>query len=209
MARASPTRSFRVPRHQRGVILFVALLATIALTMAGVALDRAVGTDVAIVANLAMRTHATLAASTAIERAVAALFESGGIADYTTDDLPHNYFAARQAGEDVRRVPRALQSPANFPAEAAVIDNGDGYILRHVIERLCLLPGSPTVDRCTLTPPSVAAAAGTPGASEPPRTPCYRVTVRVDGPAGTAAFVQALLGEESSHHRLSWRVLDD
>ena len=58
MARASPTRSFRVPHRQRGVILFVALLATIALTMAGVAQESNVGKAGAVSAHQAQRTHA-------------------------------------------------------------------------------------------------------------------------------------------------------
>jgi type IV pilus assembly protein PilX len=209
MSRHPWSRSSRSARGQSGVILFVALLATIALTLAGIALDRAVSTDVAIGGNIAMRQHAMLAASAAIEHALAALFESGTIADKTTDDIPHNYFAASQAGEDVRGVPHALQSVTNYPVGAPTIDAGEGYTLRHVVERLCLLPGIASADNCTLSPPSLAAASGTPTASEPPRTPYYRVTVRVDGPAGAAAFVQAMLGEEPSHHRLSWRVLDE
>ena len=197
------------PPAERGVILLVALMATLAMTLGGIALVRAVATDVAIGGNLAMRQRATLAASAAIEHDLAALFENGAIADTTTDHPEQNYFAARQAGDDIRGVPSALQSPANYPAGAPTIDAGGGLILRHVIERWCLLPGSAVAENCTLSPPSVAAASGTPSASEPPRIPYYRVTVRVDGPSGAAAFVQATLSENPSHHRLSWRVLDE
>ena len=81
--------------------------------------------------------------------------------------------------------------------------------LRHIIERLCLRPGSATADNCSLSPPSAAAAAGAPPPTEPPRTPVYRVTVRADGPAGAATFVQVMLGEAGPQHRLSWRTLDE
>jgi len=197
-------------RHaQRGVVLFVAMLAIIALALAAIALDRAVATDATIGGNVDARTHATLLASDAIEHALAALFETGAIADRLIDDLQHNYFASRQTGEDGRGVPRALQTIASYPSDAAVIDAGERHQLRYLIERLCLRPGAASVDNCTLTPPSIAAARGTPGASEPPRTPTYRVTVRVDGPAGAAAFVQAMLAETPTHRRLSWRALDE
>ena len=195
-------------RHQRGVILFVALLATMALAMGGITLVRAVATEVAIGGNMAMRRQATLAASVAIEHDVAALFESGDIADATIDNLAHNYYAARQAGEDARGVPHALQSPVNFPPEAATIAV-DGFTLRHMVERLCLLEGTASIENCMLSPPSIAAASGEPSPSESSRTPYYRVTVRIDGPAGAATFVQAMLGETPSRHRLSWRVLDE
>ena len=207
--RDAPRRSPDSPQTQSGVVLFVALLVTIALMLGGAALVRAVATDAAIGGNVAMRQQAVLVAPAAIEHALAALFETGAINDTTVNDVPHSYFAARQGDEDGRGVPFAVQSVANYPAGAVTIDTGDGFQVRHIVERLCLIPGAATPDNCTLTPPSLAAASGTPAASEPPRTPYYRVTVRVDGPAGAAAFVQAILGEAPSHHRLSWRVLDE
>jgi type IV pilus assembly protein PilX len=197
------------PGHQRGVILFVALLAVLALAMGAVALARTIATDVAIGGNLALREHATLAATDAVERALAALFESGAIADTRVDAIGSNYFASRQAGEDARGVPRALQSLDLYPPAAPTIDFGEGVVLRHVVERLCLMAGAVTADNCALSPPSVEAAMGTPPPTEPPRTPYYRVTVRADAPGGAGVFVQALLGEEPSHHRLGWRVLDE
>lgn len=196
-------------RAQRGVVLFVAMIAILALTLAALALDRAVATDATIAGNVDARTHATLLASDAIERSIAGLFETGAIADRLADDVPHNYFASRQAGEDARGVPRALQTIANYPTDAAIVDTGDRHHLRYVIERLCLRSGAAATDNCTLTPPSAAAARGTPPPGEPPRTPIYRVTVRVDGRAGSTAFLQAMLGESPTHHRLSWRALDE
>jgi len=198
-------------RHcrQRGVVLFVAMIAIVALAFAAIALDRAVTTDATIGANIAARTHVTLLAADAVEHAVAALFETGSITDRGADDLAHNYFASRQAGEDGRGIPRTLQAIAAYPADAAVIDAADRHQLRYVIERLCLNAGVAAVENCTLSPPTLAAATGTPGASEPPRAPGYRVTVRVDGPAGAAAFVQTMLGEAPAHRRLSWRVVDE
>ena len=199
----------RSAASQCGVVLFVALLAVIAMSLGGVAFVRAVATDVAIGGHIAMRQHALLAASIAVEHDAAALFDAGSIADTTADDPAHNYFAARQAGEDGRGVPRALQAVTDYPASFPTIDAGDGITLRHMIERLCLLPGVASVDNCTLSPPSAGAASGVPVTPEPPRTPYYRVTVRADGPAGAAAFVQAMLSEEATRHRISWRVLDE
>jgi type IV pilus assembly protein PilX len=194
---------------ERGLVLFIVLFATIALAMSTVALVGTAATDVAIGANVEARQHATLVATAALEHAVAALFETGAIADRSVDDPAHLYFAARQAGEDARGVPRVLQRLADYPAGAAPVDVGSAVTLRYIIERLCLLPGSASADNCTLTPPTVAAAAGAPGVSEPPRTPYYRVTARVDGAAGAATFVQALLADDAAHPRRSWRTLDE
>lgn len=196
-------------RGQRGVVLFVAMIAIVALALAGVALDRAVTTDATIGANVAARTHGTLLAADAVERALAALFETGAITDRSVDDIAHNYYASTQAGEDRRGVPPTLQSIGAYPVDAAVIDTADRHQLRYVIERLCRNAGVAAVDNCTLAPATLTTTPGTPGASAPPRTPGYRVTVRVDGPAGAAVFMQAMLGEAPTRRRLSWRVLDE
>jgi type IV pilus assembly protein PilX len=208
-ARRSLLPSARRLAVERGVVLFVALIATLALMLGGMALVRAVATDTAIGGNIATRQQATVAASVAIEHDVAALFENGAIADATHDDPVNNYFAARQAGEDARGVPRALQSVSDYPEGAATIAVGTGFTLRHLVERLCVTEGPASIENCTLSAPSTAAASGTPPAAEPTRAPYYRVTVRIDGPAGAATFVQAMLGEAANRHRLSWRVLDE
>ena len=194
--------------HERGIVLLVAMLVAVALALAGMGLVRAVATDATIGANLAARQRATLAASTAVEQAIATLFGAGAI-DPLRDEATRNYFAARQAGEDARGVPAVLQSTASYPAAFVVLDAGDGYVVRHVIERSCIAPGDASVANCTLSPPSVEAAAGAPPPGEPPRTPFYRVTMRVDGPAAAATFVQVMLSSAQPGYRLAWRSLDE
>lgn len=195
-------------RRQQGIILLLAMVTTVALAFAGMALVRAVATGVAIGGNLDARRHAAFAASAALEHDVIALFGIGAV-DTTHDDAARSYYAARQPGEDRRGVPTALQSVANYPGESPVIDAGDGYSTRHVIERLCLTPGDAVPANCALSPPGIEAASGAPPQGEAPRRPAYRITIRVDGPAGAATFVQATLSEAHANPRLSWRVLDE
>jgi hypothetical protein len=195
-------------QRERGITLLIATIAVIALALAGAALLRTVATATAIGGNLVARQQATLAASAAIEEAAAALF-SPGIIDTTGDDAAHHYFAARQAGEDRRGIPAALRSLRDYPTGWTAIDVGDGLDARHVVERLCLLPGEASAANCTLSPPSVEAALGTPPPGEPPRVPQFRVTVRVDGPRGAATFVQTILAATLPDPRRSWRVLDE
>jgi type IV pilus assembly protein PilX len=195
-------------RHSRGIILLVSMVAVVALAFAGMALVRATATTAAIADNVNARQQAIFAASAALEHDVVALFEAAGI-DTTHDDASHNYFASRQAGEDRRGVPALLLSAAAYPAAAGIVDAGDGFVVRHVIERLCLLPGAATVENCTLSPPSVEAASGAPPAGEPVRQPTYRVTLRVEGPRGAATFVQAMLSAAHDNPRLTWQVLDE
>ncbi|HMA30534.1 MAG TPA: hypothetical protein VKT00_01835 [Casimicrobiaceae bacterium] len=193
----------------RGAVLFVTMITTIAMAFATMSLVRGAFTAMAVGGNVTARQTATLAAFTAIERDIAALYGSPAIADLGADDLANNYYATRQAGEDARGVPGVLQHIADYPADAGSLEATGALTIRHVIERLCVAPGPATVETCTLSPPSVAAAQGSPDPAEPPRTPYYRVTVRVDGPGGIAAFAQAMLGTQPPGHRLSWRVLDE
>ncbi|MGE5087537.1 MAG: hypothetical protein ACM3QY_00305 [Candidatus Levyibacteriota bacterium] len=195
--------------RMRGVVVFVALIMTLAMTFATVSLIRGTFVATAIGSNLHARHNATLAAFIAIERDVAALYGSAAMPDLDADNPGSNYYASRQPAEDGRGVPRALQQIGSYPAEAGVREAAGALTLRHVIERLCVAPGPATPDNCTLSPPGVAAALGAPEPAEPPRTPYYRVTVRVDGPGGTAGFAQAMLGVGPVGHRLSWRVLDE
>jgi hypothetical protein len=195
-------------RRPRGIVLLVAMLAVLALGLAGMSLMRAVATGAAIGGNIDARQRAVFAASAALEHDVVALFEDRVI-DPAHDDPSRNYYATRQPGEDRRGVPPMLLSPADYPTGAAIVDAGDGFTVRHVIERLCVADGDATADRCTLSPPSSEAAAGIAPAGEPPRRPAYRITMRVEGPGGAATFAQAMLSEVHANPRLSWQVLDE
>lgn len=195
-------------RRQHGVVLLIAIVAVMALAFAGMALVRAVATSVAIGDNVNARRQATYAATAALEHDVIALF-TDALVNPVSDDPSHNYYASRQAGEDRRGVPRMLRTAAEYPPEASVIDAGDGFVVRHVIERLCTLPGVASADHCTLSPPSSEAATGSPPAGEPPRQPAYRVTLRVEGPGAATTYVQAMLSPAYANPRLSWQVLDE
>jgi hypothetical protein len=194
--------------REQGVVLLVAAVVTLGLAAVGMGMLRAVTTGAATGANLASQRAASLAASVALERAVATLFEAGAV-DPAVDDVTRNYVAARSGGDDARGVPRALQSLADYPEAAQVIDAGYGHRVRHLIERSCVAPGVASIETCTLSPPSVAAALGMPPPGEPPRTPYYRVSIRVDGAKGATTFVQATLCAANANPRCAWRVLDE
>ena len=196
------------PKRERGIILLAAMVAAIALAFSGIALVRAVANAVAIDGNLTARRHAMVAASVGVEQAVATLFGPGAV-DATVDDLGRSYFAARRAGEDPRGVPIALQTIAAYPAESPVIDAGEGYEARLAIERMCAAPGAASAGNCSLSPPSVEAASGAPPPGEPPRVPYFRISVRVDGPAAAATFVQATVCAANANPRFAWRMLDE
>ena len=194
--------------RQHGVVLLVALATSVALAYLSLTLVRAAFTSAAVVANAHARRAAMLAASTAIEADVNALFRDR-VVDTRADDIAHNYYASRQAGADARGVPSVLQSLASYPADAAIIDVAHAFRVRHVVERLCVAPGDATLGNCTLSPPSVAAAQGRPPPGEPAREASFRINVRVDAIAGGTAFVQAIASGAHPNPRLSWRALEE
>jgi hypothetical protein len=193
----------------RGIAVLIALITTFAMALSAVALTRSTFVTIAVGGNLALRQNAVFASFDAIERAVAAVYVGGTVADLDRDDPDHNYFSTFAADDDVRGVPRALQEVAAYPSAAETLDGGEGIDVRYVVERLCSAPGPPVIETCALSPPSVAAAAGVPAPGEPVATPYYRVTVRADGPGGTRVLTQAMLGAHTPGHRQSWRVLDE
>ena len=158
-------------RRVRGIILLVAMVVVVALGFAGMALVRAVATTAAIGGNVNARQQAIFAASVALEHDVVAVFESGGI-DTTSDNPSRNYFASRQAGEDRRGVPAMLLSAADYPAAAGVIDAGDGFAVRHVIERLCLPARRPPASRRADRRTESRCASKDPGAPQRSFRPC-------------------------------------
>ncbi|MFO1317206.1 MAG: hypothetical protein U1F58_16555 [Burkholderiales bacterium] len=213
IASRAPDRRRR-PSRERGVVLFIALIAMVVLSLAAVALLRATDSGTSISGNLASKQATLGPVNYAVEQAVAALFEGpGAIADLYNHDLGKNYYANIQPGETANGVPAALQgtTPSAYPVTFQQYDDPSTpsmYTVRWVIERMCQgslpAPGpffgdplTPTgLQACDMLPPKVSSA-GTHGeerTSVPP-TPLYRVSIRIDGPVGTntVTFAQAML----------------
>ena len=158
---------------QHGVVLFVALIAMVVMSLAGVALIRAVDTAGSVAGNLAFREASVPAVSMAIEEAVQALYLSAPklIANPEVDDLPHRYYGKLQPGELPNGVPAVLGGSystmkAAYPAVLGVTTypttNAE---VRAVIERICS-PASPALPLtvaqklqwCDTLPPKVSVA---------------------------------------------------
>lgn len=202
---AGPTRPIgRGPRRsrssQRGVVLFIALIVMVALTLAGVALVRAVDTSTIVVGNLSFSQASILPANMAVEEAVSVMFEKELITNLNVDASPENYFATRQDNEDARGVPDLLSTKAKASTLAKNLDDGNGNNIHYVIERMCAkgIPVNPSrndmVQYCDMLPPKPSGTTSMETDKiELPRIPMYRLTVRVDGPQNTVSFMQAML----------------
>lgn len=206
-----PTSAVRA--RQRGVVLFVALIAMAVLALAASAMIRSADTSAVIAGNLAFKDAATHAADTGVERAFNTL-QALATADV---DVPNRYFTLMQP-VDARGVPTTANW-ANVPcydtsggATAVSCADASAYRVQYVIERLCSsapIPGElPTAlsSKCVASLPSSAAAGndrnshklsgrdyGAPPDTTGILTIHYRVTVRVQGPRNTASLVQATI----------------
>jgi Tfp pilus assembly protein PilX len=186
-------------RHrQRGVVMFVALIVMVAMALAALALIRSVDTTTSVVGNLGFRQASILPANAAVEEVVAAMFEKKLI-DLTRNDITQNYYAAKQANEDSRGIPKQLQKQSNFTL-TRILTPGGGNEVRYVIERMCQGEGpvAPAGTEwyplnCDMLKPKVGGTTTAEEALTANPYPFYRLTVRVDGPRNTASFVQVML----------------
>jgi len=199
--------------RQRGVVLFVALIAMVVMSLAGVALIRSVDTTGSVAGNLAFREASTPAVNMAVEEAVQALYlakpkvPATAIVNPELDDAAHRYYAKLQPGELPNGVPAVLGGTyttvkAAYPFAVTTYPTTKAEV-RAVIERICS-PASPALPLtvaqrlqwCDTLPPKVSVAKTSMkkvGATLPP-IPLYRVTVRVDLPGtNTASYAQVML----------------
>jgi len=203
-ARRAKLTSRRGPRSEAGVVLFVALIAMVILSLAGVALVRSVDSSTAVAGNLAFRQASVAPVNQAIEESVKMLFKAATITDTTGNDLSQNYYSSLQAGEKPNGVPamlagnyatmKAAYTAAGLPAPT--VDPVSKLEIRKVIERVCNADGAATIATCDLLPPKVS-----PGGTDNevkriplPPIPHFRVTVRVDLPGtNTTTYAQAFV----------------
>jgi len=199
--------------RQHGVVLFVALIAMVVMSLAGVALIRSVDTTGSVAGNLAFREASVPAVNMAVEEAVQALYlakpkvAATAIVNTEVDDAPHRYYAKLQPGELPNGVPAVLGGTyatvkGAYPFGVTKYPT-TGAEVRAVIERICS-PASPALPLtvaqrlqwCDTLPPKVSVAKTSMkkvGATLPP-IPLYRVTVRVDLPGtNTASYAQVML----------------
>ena len=183
------------PAGQRGLSLPIALIALALMTLAGIALIRAVDIANVIAGNLAFRQSALHATDVGVETAVNALSTITGAAleaNYPGGCAAGacNYYPTMQA-TDAKGVP-AIIDWGQVPS----VTINDGYSVQYVIDRLCQGP-APVTDIAGKCYADAATGGGTQKAGgivfSGTQAVYYRVTVRVGGPRNTTSIAQAIL----------------
>lgn len=216
---ATPNRSRLHVRHgypgkQTGVVLFITLIALVAMTLAAIALVRSVDTGNAVAGNLAFKQGATAASDISIETAITALAKFADQSASYNDDSANGFYATSQDNLDMtgsknnatmarvdwdrNNCTGTTQSACILPYPLLPQQLDNGYSARYIIHRLCAAVGDPGTTSCaTYISPAVAATGGAHGAisqgggklTAPPVT-YYRITTRVTGPRNTTSFIE-------------------
>ena len=190
---------------QTGLVLFLALIALVAMSLAAVALIRSVDTNALIAGNLSFKQTATIAADNGVESAIEWINNNPTLLEA---NLAANGYYATSSGTGLANV--AITQSANwtdafsrvatgFGIDANGRDNA-GNVIRYIIQRMCNNTGAATEENCLFgvgesnTSSSTVKPAPEQGANLVDSTsPMYRVTARVLGPKNTISYVQAYI----------------
>ncbi len=212
-----PQGSRPLRRDQHGIVLFIALIVMVALSLAGVALVRSVDTTTSVTGNLAFRQAALLQANWAIENAIGDVYaldsaNPGSVlsdTDKQTDHPDRCYYATFDTTKESTKtgqpavpsgVPEVLWKLNNaklLPTYCRPAAGDSGNRVAYVVQRMCTTAAdglAPNEAMCELMEPkqSLGTTVGDEALSVG-KFPLYRVTVRVDGPNNSLAFVQAMI----------------
>lgn len=198
-----PTRLIgQAPRRERGVVLFIALIVLVAMSLAAIALTRAVDTNTLIAGNLAFKQSALNAGDAAVDDARNWLVfggVSGGALEQDNAGGKVGYYASWQDSFNVGTY------EWDDPTKATTMGvDAAGNTVQYVIHRLCRTAGNvrdANVDCLKFEAPGVAGTEGSSkGAAVYGGLPLggaliiyYRVTARVLGPRNTVSYVQAVM----------------
>jgi type IV pilus assembly protein PilX len=195
------------PNKQRGVVLFIAMIALVVLMIAAVALIRSTDTAQMIAGNLAIKRDMTHESQEAIEVALANFDVGGTLGTELSrwgDVTAANYHAQFQPS-NAYGIPTALLQDSTTGAATAYTNNGMTYL--YMIDRMCPAVGAPNLatSHCIVDAPEGPAIdafnplqggeKGTPSANKPV---VYRVSVRLTDPKRTQSFFQTTVAGTGS-----------
>lgn len=210
----SPIKSIYYKRSQvkqRGVALFFALIALLAISLAAVALIRSVDTSTLIAGNLAFKQSATSSGDAGIEAASTWMLNAQNQAKASginvTTDLAHPFnndnFAAGYYSSSTAD-PLTINWTTSSMCVNNCVANSSGNTTRYIIQRMCstanaTLPNAnclfsgvavSTDDQSVKKYQDVCIGAG---CASSVSSPMLRITSRTEGPRNTVSFIQAFV----------------
>lgn len=195
-------------RKQRGAVLFIALIALVALTLTGLSLMRSVDTANLIAGNFAFKQTTLQATDVGVEAAAAALPTitttslDANLTPAASSTSPNYWYYATMRELDANGVPTIKEMGGTGTATAIdwsaipVAAIVDGKSIQFVVDRLCQGP-APVTDIQGKCYADVLVGGGSKKAGgvvfSTTQAVYYRVTVRVAGLRGTVSMAQTIL----------------
>lgn len=180
------------PRKQHGVVLFIALIVLVAMSLAGVALWRSIGTGVLISGNIALQRGAVTSSDGGMETARAWLMGQSPTTLNSTQ--PTGYISNWDERFDATTFDwDTLSTPVTTDAA--------GFATQYVVHRLCKLPNvgtnAPSQQCLTVTVAGGSSSRGGGGYGQTPLSGTtyiyYRITSRALGPRNTVSYTQSIM----------------
>jgi type IV pilus assembly protein PilX len=181
--------------RQSGLVLFVALIVLVAMSLAGIAIMRSVGSGAMVSANLAFKQTTTVGAERGIEAAKTWLLSQSN-ATLNNDVVTSGYYSSWGVFDPTTY--DWSSGTVTLPADSA------GTAIFYIVHRLCQTPNATinaTGQQCVMK--SVTTSSSSAGGSsggvgygavnlKTTVSPYYRVTVRSVGPKNAVSYVQVI-----------------
>jgi Tfp pilus assembly protein PilX len=195
---------------QRGVVLFLALIALVILSLAAVALIRSVDTNTVIAGNLGFKRAAISSGDAGTEAAMAWLTakQAANVTKNVLSDTSHEFNISAPSQGYYSNADPALDIYASSTWSTSASGSGGtdeaGNTMRYIIQRMCRTPNVAVKDADCLfsgatvnnsgqqipLPQDICSGPGCPAAGQ---TPMIRVTTRVIGPKNTISYLQGFI----------------
>lgn len=200
-------------RSQRGVVLFLTLIALVIMSLAALALVRSVDTSTMISGNLAFKHSATMSAETGVEAAIATLTAiqnaniglnalKDGVHPFNMDSPATGYYSSYDPALKLTDTSALKHVDWKEGVDCVLVgkDNA-GNEIRYVIQRMCKTQNMVIQDNECLfagdtkkidgqevkLPADICSGPGCPAAGQSPQ---YAITVKVTGPHNSESYVQ-------------------
>jgi type IV pilus assembly protein PilX len=177
--------------RQRGVTLFIALIAIVVLGLATTSLFRTAGGGLMVAGNLGMKRAATNAADFGVEDA-RRLVMNGTITNPGVSTPSAGYYAQWNVFNDLQTT---TWDSSNSRAVTGHVTAGES--IRVVVHRLCDTPGAASEANCVMVSGSSAGSIANAGGYGDFTLAAggrvyYRVTARIEGAKNTVSYVQTV-----------------
>lgn len=189
---------------QRGVVLFIALIALLVMSLAAVALIRSVDTNTIIAGNLALKQSALIASDRGSERALNWIADMMNADDQSlnVNRAAEGYFATFDVNGD--GIINDLDDAKTLVDNNGIVEtmnDGQGNAVSYVVQRMCML-AAPADDTNVCMYGDAVIGTGSKGVKDATeagaridarQSPMYRITVRVNGPKNTVSYTQTFV----------------